>query len=278
MTTLLSLGDLHIGSTIAPQKLAEIEVENDETVIREPNRVQRILAGWLDQVLDKAKEVANQDDLIIEIGGDMIDGDMQHGSRQCWGTDQDQANHAIELLRPFVNLASKCYFLLGTPAHVGSVGEFDKQIAKEFGYKARFHHRVEIGQYLFDFAHHCTLPFERRTQEASLERQASLICREYRNKGEPVPDMIIRHHVHRHAVGWTGKTQMVTNYGWKLRDDYLAKRNPLGLYEIGALFINCETLEVSPMKFEGAEDKIQRYERKKKEKTNERNKGRSNKK
>ena len=49
---------------------------------------------------------------------------------------------------------------------------------------------------------------------------------------------------------------MVTNYGWKLRDDYLAKFSPTGLYAIGALLIDAETLEIERLAMYGKEDKI----------------------
>jgi hypothetical protein len=212
-------------------------------------------------MLKRARAVAKREKIILEVGADMIDGAGHHGTSQTWGSDIDAANHAIELLRPFVSLASTCYFLLGTPAHVGNLSEWDNYIAKEFGYRAKYHHRVTIGNKLFDFAHHCTLPKDARNHEAALERQASQICRDYRKAGEPLPHFILRHHVHRHAVAYSGGVTIATNYGWKLRDDHVAKFSPLGLYAVGGLLIDTETLDIERLCYEGTEDKITHYQK-----------------
>lgn len=93
--------------------------------------------------------------------------------------------------------------------------------------------------------------------ESALAQRANAINREYKDRGERPADIIIRHHIHRHAVGYgRNGCMMTTGLGWKLRDPYVAKFDALGLYSVGALLIELRTRKVNPIIYEGTEDAI----------------------
>jgi hypothetical protein len=258
---LINVSDMH---TLHKAAIA-CEMEYDDGDDYTPNRLQKILHRWWGEIFSEVKAHVKGHEVKLLIGGDCVDGFHNHGTEQVWGTALQQAQMAIELLAPYAKLApASVYGLKGTPSHAGSDSEFDRLVIKELGGKCAYHWRLDFDGKLIDWAHHCTLPKDPRNYEAALERQASLIVRRYREAGERVPDLILRQHVHRFARGFTGSIPMITGLGWKLRDEYLAKIDPLGFYEVGVLVFDTADL-ANPKIFsrKGMEDAITKVETKK---------------
>lgn len=252
MTILINISDMHVGSDVA---LATDRVFSKDNA-HHNNKIQTILLDWWNNATRRVIEFAKNEDCILLVGGDCNDGDGHHDTAQTWGTAREQAMVAAELIAPVARVCRKTYMLRGTRAHTGERSEFDEYVALEIGAETDYHWRLDVDGHLIDWAHHCTLPKDPRSHEAALERQASQIARRYRLANERIPDLILRQHVHRHAIGYSGKIKMVTGLGWKLRDDYLAQIDPIGLYAIGLLVIDAATLEVLPIQYEGIEDGI----------------------
>lgn len=210
-------------------------------------------------MIKRVKSVAQYEKIITIFGGDNTDGiGDKHKNNHHFGTHTDQKNMAVDFLRPLRDLSAECYGVIGTESHVGIGGEFDIAVYKELGIPYAQHWRIDIDGVLVDVAHHTTnLPKNRDMWEGALAQRANAINREYKDRGERQADIIIRQHIHRHAVGYgRNGCVMTTGLGWKLRDPYVAKFDALGLYSVGCLLIEPRTRKVNPIKYEGTEDEI----------------------
>lgn len=261
MTILVNVGDTHVGSKAAICVPGYEIGDDDNKAPYQPNRAQEWLAACFADALAKVKRLARRQRVVLNLLGDLTDGDGHHGTRTTFGTPTEQADMAAELLLPWATMADRVIAVAGTEVHAGGEGEQDESAAKRLTADTRHHRRVEIDGRLFDIAHHCTLPKDSRLWPPAMARQAELIARNAIDRGERVPDMIIRGHVHRHARGLAHvggrEVRMMTNYGWQLRTPYMARVEPAALYAVGVTAVNCRDLETHAIAYAAKADPIE---------------------
>jgi hypothetical protein len=224
------VGDLHVGSTVA---VCPPRVDMADDGIYSATELQL----WLFQQWLKFVETvkAKREKIILVLMGDLIDGARQHGTFQSWGTTQAQINGACELLRPLAGIAKSVYGVRGTTCHSGASGQDDAAVTKELGGECRYRWRIDIGEQLFDIAHHA----RRDTREHTVGNACMGIIRQTRLRcartQERVPDYIIRAHAHEcDILAHQGITAALCP-AWKLQDEYTRKLDAASLADIGGL-------------------------------------------
>lgn len=247
------IGDTHAGSKLAPL----VNFTDADGVNYSPSRLQAVLNGYAAEVLSEVKALVKGHDVVVGFGGDLVDGVSHHGTTQTIGNHNDQRDLAVELLRPWLNMAGKAYGLLGTDAHVGDNGQQDTSVCKELGVEARHHWRIETAGRLLDWAHHISgnrrfpesaaLNLAKRISDdiSKRNREIDRLNRENEalpeaKRAEPleherIPDMIVRHHMHVYAATKFEETQSVIVPGWQAQTSYTRKLDPAGLLSVGVV-------------------------------------------
>ena len=240
------LGDLHAGSKLAPL----VPFTDADGVNYAPSKLQAYLLTLWRDCLSDVKSAARGCDVVLHLGGDLVDGVAHHGTTQTVLDHNGQRDLAVELLRPWVNLSAAAYGLLGTDAHVRDNGQDDASVCKELGVPAKGYWRIECEGLLLDWAHHAS--GARLRLEASLLRLADNIQREARRREPPerVPDLIVRHHVHRYARARFDTTEAVTVPGWQAQTSFTRRHDPAGLLSVGVVAWWPKRREIRPFVYD----------------------------
>ena len=228
------LGDLHAGSKLAPL----VPFTDVDGVQYAPSKLQAfLLTLWRDALTD-VKAAARGCEVVLHLGGDLVDGVGHHGTTQTVLDWNGQRDLAVELLRPWVNIASQGYGLLGTDAHVGDNGQQDTSVCKELGFPSKGYWRLESEGRVLDWAHH--IRGNRRKPERMLLAEAERITddiakrnRQFPDAPERYPDLIVRHHAHVHGVTRHEGTQALAVPGWQAQTSFTRRLEPAGLLDVG---------------------------------------------
>ncbi len=223
----------------------------------DPSKAQRLLLKFWRQALEEVKAAARGYDLVLHLGGDLVDGVGHHHSTQTLGDVNDQRALAVQLLLPYANMSKKIYALLGTDAHVGQSGAEDKSVAKELGAKSDWHWRLICGGRLLDWAHHTKMGRKLSTQENAPTALANDIRAECKEFDEQVPDMVVRHHVHRYVRTHTKGMDVVYCPGWQLQTSHTRSKSPAELLGVGIVLWYPKTGAIHPINFRVRADPIQ---------------------
>ena len=148
-----------------------------------------------------------------------------------------------------VSLSALRWIVKGTEAHVGPHCELEEilgrlveaEVCPETGAPAWYHLRLECEGVLFDFSHHPktsgSLPW---TRQAAAAREAYYIASEYWTRGERVPDVAVRGHVHYLAdSGQAHQPRVLYLPGWQALTPYAYRRGWLTPSEVGGMWIVC---------------------------------------
>lgn len=261
------LGDLHAGSKLAPL----VNFTDADGVNYSPSRLQAVLNGYAAEILSEVKALVKGHDVVVGFGGDLVDGVAHHGTTQTIGNHNDQRDLAVELLRPWLNLAGRAYGLLGTDAHVGDNGQQDTSVCKELGVEARHHWRIETAGKLLDWAHHIggNRRYPERAALALAQRISDDISKRNREidrmpgkrpPHERIPDMVVRHHMHVYAATKYEETQSVIVPGWQAQTSFTRKLDPAGLLSVGCVVWFPGRGEVKPVVRHFPSDEIVRVD------------------
>ena len=152
--------------------------------------------------------------------GDMVDGDRKYRSHQIITRNPTEITDvAIESLKPAVEKLDWAVFLKGTPAHVGRSGNIEEEVASDHGdieengkvvYKGIAQKNGEnnyawdafygsVGGVVCDAKHHGKLGYLRHTKVNPVHRLAEQLLGGYVERGEKVPGLALRAHMHRKA-------------------------------------------------------------------------------
>ena len=249
----IAVGDLHAGGTTAiaiPFTLADGQPVN-------PSLYQSWLKTQFDALVETAKREAVGHWVTVLEGADRVDGVGHHGTTQTVGTRKNQRDMAKEILRPLISMADRAYALLGTDSHVGSNGEEDADIADKLDIEARTRWRLNIGGKVINWAHHATLGQRPWTIDNPLLVMAESVENICLKKKQPIPNLILRHHVHRgRNIVATNGIRVVTCPCWQLPTSWLLAKDPMAWPDIGGVLYWPEQDRVEVIKYELPEDPI----------------------
>lgn len=225
------LGDLHAGSKLAPL-VAFTDVDG---VQYGPSKLQAFLVTLWRDALDDVKQAARGCEVVLHLGGDLVDGVGHHGTTQTVLDWNGQRDLAVELLRPWVNLASQGYGLLGTGAHVGDNGQQDTSVCKELGFPARQWWEIEFGGQVLDWAHHVSGPRKPWNKGLGALALAEKTYFERLEAGKRRPNLIVRHHLHHFVHVRAQGIDVAVVPGWQAQTAYTRRLDPNGLLSTGVV-------------------------------------------
>ena len=248
------LGDLHAGSKLAPL----VPFTDVDGVQYAPSKLQAfLLTLWRDALTD-VKAAVRGCEVVLHLGGDLVDGVGHHGTTQTVLDWNGQRDLAVELLRPWVNIASQGYGLLGTDAHVGDNGQQDTSVCKELGFPARSWWPLEFaGQYL-DWAHHISgprKPWNRDSGAVTLANKTYAECAEAEPRRR-VPNLIVRHHMHHFVHARAKGIDVVVVPGWQAQTAFTRRIDPNGLLSTGVVLWWPKQQRVQPLIYPFPEEPI----------------------
>jgi len=243
--TVFVISDLHIGSSVA--MLPDNAYIYDDVRV-EPSDAQKWLKRVWNTVLERAFEIAGNDEIVMVFNGDLIDGD-HHGTYQLVVADQlQQVMMANDILEPVIDRADKVLFTRGTPSHVGREGRYDEMIAKNFdGEKlgteshSHWHMKIDVDGVRFDFSHFSTQSGIYRNSGNAINQLAAETTMSYFMNGEQPPHYTVRSHRHVYkSSGDNFPTEAIQTPAFQLGTSYvLSGRNPNSLADIGMIVFKC---------------------------------------
>lgn len=256
MTTTLIVSDTHINGTTS---LCKPGLEKDDGGNYNLSRGQWWLwENWC-KLVDLAEKAAKRDRLILVLNGDICEGDTGKRSKQLISTNRATiVRMAIETLDPLAKLASEIYVIRGTTAHVGKSAELEELIADDFGaigpsesIHSRWNLNIEIDNVRFDIAHHVSggggLPWTAKNVSLKL---AAMTMFQYLQCGEPIPQLVIRSHIHRMHDSYDAyPVRALITPAWQLATEYIHRIAPGALADIGAFFIHTKNGKYDVWKF-----------------------------
>lgn len=248
------LGDLHAGSKLAPL----VPFTDADGIQYSPSRIQAVLNGFMAQALADVKEAVRGHKVVLHLGGDLVDGVAHHGTTQTVLDRPGQRDLAVALLLPWVNLSDAAYGLLGTDAHVGDNGQEDTSVCQELGVKAQGFWRIESAGRILDWAHHLT--GSRRNLESAGIRLAKDTADGYRKRQPPerVPNLAVRHHLHRYMRTRYEETEVVVVPGWQAQTAYTRALDPNALLTVGVVIWYPRQNEIRPLLYEFPAEPVQK--------------------
>jgi len=238
-TRIVVVSDLHVNSTVG---LFPPNFVRDDGASVSQNKFQ----AWLWRCWTDFCQHAHQFNKFVPvINGDAIQG--IHPSRDIQivlPSDTDMLRAAVAVIQPLIQGAQAVYLVRGTEWHDGTGGKDSEKLAQMLGayvdpniqQHSHWTLNLELSGKRFAFAHHTAVttvyhgtPPAREWREAK-EQQV--------DDGVPVPDVIVRSHVHRWGFfpDSTGRLYFTTP-GWQLKNAFGFKKRPLYLPSIGGLIL-----------------------------------------
>ena len=183
------------------------------------------------------------------LGGDTLDLDIKRRSHQYITNDESAAlDHAERVLETGMEAVDACVFLIGTGAHVGINGAFEKALAGRYdhviktkdGEAAWWQFQRKINGVQFDIAHHTSMGSTPRTEKNAANQLARDTRDWYDEVDQRPPDIVIRGHVHRMADSYDNcKTRAIILPGWQGKTEYAHRRNSNRPPDIGGIAVLC---------------------------------------
>jgi hypothetical protein len=236
---LVVLSDLHSGcrSSLYP---IDTEILLDEGMVYKPTAFQHELwIVWRRFHDEFVPEATRDEDYVLAINGDIVDGDHHRSKTQISKNTNDQALIAEALLWPLVN-QPKCKGLLvfrGTEAHVGSSAEHEESIAKTLGalkndkgQHSSYTGWVRLGGpdgALCHFAHHIGTTGRTHYETSAIMCEIGEMYVEAGRWGYAPADILVRSHRHRSIGVWCpskrGFTTGLTTPAWQGKTPFSQK-------------------------------------------------------
>lgn len=184
----------------------------------------------------------------VVVNGDVVDGKQgKSGGLGAMPDLADQRRAAVTCLEYLLSGFQErpaLFFVRGTPYHVGNDGDDEESIAEAMhgeeyegegiGYRARAVLNLKVGEVLCHFSHHvayssinAATPLGREIQRAKKRAQF----------GAPLPDLLIRSHVHQHAIASIDGIQAVSLPCWQMPGSHIYKNNAHPVVDIGGAII-----------------------------------------
>ena len=254
---LVVISDTHIGSSTAlsPLRFVVHNRSDYEAQTMEANRLQRWLySNWVD-LFEYVQSKSKKRRVVVVHLGDVID-NVHHGSTQLVQEVGDQVAMALELLRPYRDIADKFIGILGTAAHAGTDHAVETDLYRQLGADyIEQQMTIDIDGVLVDLAHHGRAGFRPWTSAAA--GLASEIMIDYAQQGLPLPDFIFRGHLH--VLDDSGakfeNTRLVQCPSWQLKTTYSNRvAGNTRRSDIGAVLLNDGKLDLTKSRYRGQPD------------------------
>jgi hypothetical protein len=248
------VGDLHCGSTLG---LCPPKCKRDGGGPIELSAGQEWLwANWLD-FERRAYHAARGRALYVVCNGDLVDGTNHETTQLVTSNIKDQRRMAVKALEPLRKRAAHLFVIRGTGAHVGAASQDDDAVGERLkatptpeGDFAWWELRASFGDVLFDISHHIGGTARPWTAGGPAVRLAAQVVMLAAGAGEPVPQLVIRSHVHRYHDSFSNVPgcRALTCPAWQLRTEY-GYRIAAAPADIGGIIARCkggvvESLEV----------------------------------
>lgn len=246
--------DLHAGSSVALCCPEPVLLDDGLTV--NPSKAQ----GWLWQNwcdywarVEQAKKRADQ--LVVMVTGDAVEGD-HHGSLQCMSKDSSVQLWILKkCFAPVLALKpDKAIVIRGTEAHVGRNAGSEEAFARWLrdekvsvakgpeGMYSWWNFDGEIAGCHISAAHHGRMGQRPWTRSGVVGNLAAQIVMERANRGDPIPDLAFRGHLHTyHDTHDAFRTRLIQMPAWQLHTAYAHKVVPEVLADVGGLIVTLET-------------------------------------
>lgn len=248
-TTIVTLADLHCGSTIGlcpPVVTLDSGAEYHFSPAQEwmwDRYTQRFIPA-----VAKAKKGGTS---YLILNGDTFDGN-HHGTTQIIsGHPKAQFEAALESITAIRKYKFDHVFVIrGTSAHGGPAGANDEALGEalgaerdpDSGARSWFVLRFDIDGIRFDYRHHGRAGGRPWTEASATALLAHLIWIEHvRRKGDdgrPLrhPDIAVRSHVHRYGdSGDACPTRAIVTPGWQLKTEYVHQVATESIADVGGL-------------------------------------------
>lgn len=248
--TLAYASDLHVDSTMGLCPGGGVDLDGGGHYDLSPGQ-EWLWQCWTD-FNSRIRRAARGRRVYGVLGGDIVDGD-HHGTLQLVTANiTEQRRHAVEVVRPFIELCDVKFVLRGTDAHAGESSQDDEDVAAAIGAEATptgesswYELRLDLGGVLVDCAHHCSAGNRAWTAGSAAVRIATEAVLYAAAHGERPPDLVLRSHVHRyHDSGdMVRPTRCIISPAWQLRTAF-AYRKALQPADIGGIIVQIADGEI----------------------------------
>lgn len=227
----ISIGDIHGGCQLALLPPGGIFLDGGTWV--GPSEFQAELARYWDDFCNNwVPHVTEGRPFVLELGGDLVDGNHHNAVSQITHNIKDQRRIAYEVLKPLADKAAAVVAIRGTGAHAGPNGIDDDAVAQSLGAIPDEHGHYARWKYVhtmmgkdghprrIHFTHHLGTG---RTM-APLDKEQGTMYEQAGRWGKNVKDVIVRHHVHEYKqiqkAGRRGLQIVVTAPGWQGKGEF----------------------------------------------------------
>ncbi len=209
----IAFGDTHCGDQLALFPGEGFATENGMTV--QPSELQRKIWSFWEEAWAWARERIGKRPFITLHTGDGIEGVHHNATTLVTWSIADQIKLGVAAIRPKLQDAVAHYHLRGTPAHSGTDGQFEEELAKSLGATpnpdgcyARKTLRKRVGGRLLQAEHKIGGAASGAYELGALNRLAASFVLECARRETPIPDILVRAHRHRGGyLPFTRKTE-----------------------------------------------------------------------
>jgi hypothetical protein len=246
LKTLLIVSDTHSNSTVG---LAKPLLQLDDGDQIHASTARRWLFHTFEDILKQAKE-KQRGELYGVINGDAVELDAKSRTLQLISKNQEEAiSMACEVFEPFFQMCKGVYVMRGTEAHVGQSAQAEEAFAQNFDNTIKSEETGNYSRYFLplvfdgvrmDICHHPRGGGSGRpmNSQGGIDRIASDTLFGYANEGEPVPDVVIRSHLHAYRDSHNAfKTRAIITPAMSLLTSYTHRIGINVSQPVGAILI-----------------------------------------
>lgn len=217
-----------------------------------PNRTQVAIARAWKEFWDTAVERARERnaELWWVNCGDAVDLNRHDGLSPITKSHEYIVMQMERTYRPLVDITQRRFIVRGTEAHVGAHCELegvlgqivDAEVCPADGSRAWWWLVMECEGVKLDFAHHpSTRGFAEWTRHSAVARVAAQEVIRYAERGERVPDLVVRAHVHTASdSGVVRKPRVLFCDGWQALTPFAYARGFTATSGVGGWLLFCE--------------------------------------
>jgi hypothetical protein len=249
-TVIAVISDTHINSAVALRTADPFTLDDGDESL--PSKSQIWLASCFAAYIDAVKRASRKaDSLVLLHCGDVIEGDAKKRSTQIVTRNMATAKElAVETLLPLINICDRYYQIRGTSAHTGKSSQLEEDIARELQAETTDDGRYsgwsllrEFGGVLIEATHHTSGTSRPWTAGGPAVRLAAETVMEYGGRGERIPDLVLRGHIHQvhDSHDLVAGTRAITLPAWTLATEHVHRIGQgVKLPHIGGLIVMCD--------------------------------------
>jgi hypothetical protein len=182
---------------------------------------------------------------VLILLGDTCDGSHDKAGQLLTNDTNDQIAMAVEMLRMLIgDKTTKIYGITGSEYHTNrkSGENLDRAVVERLDGSFEGHtltYSVPNTPWVFQFHHSIAGSFENPDNAMRKELDRAIMANN--DAKTPVPDILVRGHLHRYRCTDYGKQQVVITPCFQFSSEFIKKNNPSALPTIGAVVIEVDT-------------------------------------